>query len=304
MANPAHGESDHEVFGLRLRAGLALPELWPARGAGVPDVIVGIGEVPELLPGGVIVDPGLQVLPDDVLLSAPAGRYRITGGRRITIAPRPAAPEPDVRLFLLGTALGALCHQRPGLPLHAAAVLTLTGAVAFAGPTGAGKSTLAAQLAARGALVLAEDLCVADTSGFGAPRVRPGLSRIKLWRGSPALDPARASTLQPIGESIDKFSLPVDGPVPQEGAPLRRIYVLAPGGGAGSVRRLSGAEAAQAVIDSIYRWPLAIAMGRAAPRFAQAAMLARAVEIVEIGHPHGPADPGRLADHLTRTLDL
>jgi hypothetical protein len=250
------------------------------------------------------MDPGMQVLSDDFVLSTPAGRYRVSGGRRITIAPRRDAADTDIRLYLLGTALGALCHQRPGLPLHAAAVLGRDGAIAVAGPTGAGKSTLAAQLAARGVTVLADDLCVAETDAPDAPRLRPGLSRIKLWRGSPALDPGKAAILEAIGETIDKLSLPLEGAVPPECAPLRRIYVLAPGGMAGSVRRLSGAEAAQAVIDSVYRWPLAIAMGRAAARFHQAAVLAQRVEIVEIGHPHDPSDAGRLADHLMRALAL
>ena len=59
--------------------------------------------------------------------------------------------ESDVRVFLLGSCIGALLHQRGILVLHAGAIHTDKGAVLFTGPWGIGKSTL-----------LAASCCAAD----------------------------------------------------------------------------------------------------------------------------------------------
>ena len=64
----------------------------------------------------------------------------------------------DVRLFLLGSVWGALALQRGLLPLHASAVGRGRTVHAFTGPPGAGKSTLAAALAARGYPLFTDDM--------------------------------------------------------------------------------------------------------------------------------------------------
>ncbi len=56
--------------------------------------------------------------------------------------------------------------------LHASAVLTASGVVALCGPTGAGKSTLAAALAQRGYAAWADDALVIDFARGGPEAVR------------------------------------------------------------------------------------------------------------------------------------
>jgi energy-coupling factor transporter ATP-binding protein EcfA2 len=58
------------------------------------------------------------------------------------------------------------------------------GAVALAGPSGTGKSTLAAALAARGHRILADNVCAIDTSTSHGPWVLPGVSFVNLWHDS------------------------------------------------------------------------------------------------------------------------
>ena len=62
------------------------------------------------------------------------GRYRIHGGERIVFAPTAEASAGEVRLFLLGSALAALCTQRGLLLLHASVVRLAGRTVALCGP--------------------------------------------------------------------------------------------------------------------------------------------------------------------------
>ena len=78
----------------------------------------------------------------------------------IVAEPRQGVPDSNVRLFLLGSAMGALLHQRGLLPLHTNAVEVGGRAFAFMGKSGAGKSTLAAWFHDRGFRIVADDVCV------------------------------------------------------------------------------------------------------------------------------------------------
>jgi hypothetical protein len=248
----------------------------------------------------------MQVAGERFQFNAPAGRFRVLEGRRIIVDARPAAAA-EVRLYLLGTAVGALLHQQPRrLPLHAAAIAWGDGAVAFAGPSGAGKSTLAAQWLRAGHTVLADDLCAVDAGEAGVgrppPRMSPGLARIKLWPDALAMADLDEGGLTPLAPSTLKLALAT--PAPAQGAlPLRRLYVLRPGGdGTVAIRRLSGPEAVAAVLESVYRWPVAVAMGRAAAQLSACVAIAGACEVFETIYALDADKPLRLWHALIRNL--
>jgi hypothetical protein len=287
---------------LRVRSALPLPELADARADEGPiDVRIDAGAVPERLDGAIDADPWMQVSPEAFQLNAPPARYRVTGGRRIVVQAEPGASERDVRLYLLGTVLGALCHQRGLAPFHAAALEVDGEALAIAGPSGAGKSTLAAQFQARGGKVLADDLCAVEIAAQGRPTVRPGLARVKLWGDSLALAGLAGSGWPRIGDDIDKFSVPVDTTASSRARLLRRLYILRVGAGQTPVfHRLAGPEAVHAAVGAVYRWPVAVAMGRSAALFAELVTLAASVEIFELAFTHDASAPFGVLSLLER----
>ncbi len=243
----------------------------------------------------------MQVAKGRFQFNAPAGRYQARDGKQIVFDPRQDASARDIRLYLLGTALAALCHQRALLPLHGAAIGGSQQAFAVLGPSGAGKSTLAAQFQSRDWMVLADDLFVVDLAADRMAWVRPGLKRIKLWKESPALVERMADDLERIGDGVDKFSLPIPSSLVRRALPLGRIYILRPSfSDAVTLARLSGPEAVGAILDNVYRWPLAVAMGVSAAEFDQALALAERCEIVEIGVNHDAAAPWKLFDAIER----
>lgn len=87
----------------------------------------------------------------------------------------------DTAPFITGPILGLALRLRGIVCLHASAVLIAPGcAVAFVGPAGAGKSTIAASFAQLGYPILSDDIVAldADQSGFCALPAHP---TIRLW---------------------------------------------------------------------------------------------------------------------------
>ena len=287
--SPAPATWRYRAFGLTIRSDIDLPELAPADPArsGEDDVRILRGAVNADLDGARPLDRALQVNETDLWLETAAGRYCASHGRTIVVDPAPDASARDTRLYLLGTMMGAILHQRGILPLHANAIVLDDHAIALAGPSGAGKSTLAACFQDRGRRVLSDDVCAVTFDASGQARVAPGLARIKLWGDTlTALGRDRAE-LDAVADDMDKFSLPI-GRVSAQSAPLKRLYILDPDE-APTVTgaRLTGPEAVNAILSNIYRWPLATAMGRAAHQFAQVARLVGTCEIVSLRYPRG-----------------
>lgn len=290
----------HEALGLSFRSAIALPDLASRPDDGsATDVAIVRAPVGARLAGAMDVPPLMQVTARAFQFDPPAARYRLTDGRLIQIDPSADASERDVRFYLLGTVLGALCHQRGLLPLHATALEIGGGAVAVAGPSGAGKSTLAAQHLRRGGRVLADDLTAVTFEADGAPLAHPGPRRIKLWADSLALAGWTPAEAPRIADVIDKFALAA--PAPTGPAPLRRVYLLRPGrAGAPTFSQLRGPEAAAALVSEVFRWQVASAMGHGGRVLAACARIAGGCEIFELAYTHDASAPYRLLDALNR----
>lgn len=153
-------------------------------------------------------------------------RYWVRGGREILVCPERGAPESSVLLILTGSAVGALLYQRGLLPLHASAVCIAGGCVAFVGPRGAGKSTLAADLHARGHPVLCDDILPIETPAQGRAHAWPGFSRLKLCPDALRLLDVPTVTQRPVGDPQRKRELKLHQAPVERALPVRRIYFL------------------------------------------------------------------------------
>jgi hypothetical protein len=266
----------YRAFGLSLASDVELPELRPADG-GPPDVQVRFTAPPNpadapvaQLSARVWAGPGRFVMdvPD-------CARIDVRDGRTVWVEAAASAAPGDIRAYLLGSAMGALLHQRGLLPLHASAVEVRGAAVAFAGSSGAGKSTLALALQARGYPLLGDDICAVEDGR----RAWPGVTRMKLWRQSlahAAIDPAG---LAPVLERLDKFQLPARRLADDHAHDLRGLYVLPGAGEPSALARLTGASAVKAVMDHTFRGQLVAPMGCTAAHLQACLELARAVPV-------------------------
>jgi hypothetical protein len=296
----------YSCFDFRLRSEIGLPELNTADEGDVrPIVEVRIGSVPECLPGGGETAGGLQVARATALLTVPqTARYLVRDGGEIVVDPFPGGSDRNVRLFLLGSGLGILCHQRGLLPLHANAIVAGDGAYAFAGHSGAGKSTLAAYFARAGYPVLCDDVCVINFGAAGAPVAWPGLPRLKLWGDASAAFGHDKGALEPAIEGMDKYHVPLSTPPEAKPVPFRRLYLLerTEAREERGIVRLRGREAMEAIMAQTYRGAYLRPMGLGARHFLQCSALASRIEVYAARRSWGYDVFEREAERLARHL--
>jgi hypothetical protein len=274
----------YDVHGLVLGSEFPLPELELRRrpATDAPDIRVSMGPLPAA-PRRPTDLPYLDAENGQALLRIPgAGRYLVSDGRELVVEPEADADFSYARLFILGSALGLLCHQRGLLPLHASAVELAGEAVAFMGEQGQGKSTLAAHcLACAPARLVADDTLVVSFDRAGRAWAQPGLPNVKLWRD--ALNALGRSTdgLRPDWLRADKFHLPIADRLVRAPVPLTRVYMLDEDADAGAARiePMTGAVAAAALIAHTYRVEYLDAAERRRDHFVASTRLAGCVAV-------------------------
>lgn len=253
----------YRYAGLLVVSDLELPEWESFLHAGetdAPDVFIRVnvdlgGDLPAATPEPVITANEYRFFMPDV------GAYRIVNGNEIVVSPASVAGQNELRLFLLGSAWGALCYQRGLFAVHASAVQVGDEAVLFCAFPGKGKSTMTAWLAARGHALVSDDLCCIELSLYGLPVVYPSSQRFRLW--SDALDALGWNTdhLERDHFRFDKFLLPWTMKPLLDTLPLRAIYLLE-WGDENTLERLTGMDALQRFVSAAtYRGELLQQMG-------------------------------------------
>jgi len=242
----------YSAFGLAIDSELELADL-PA-GVAAPDTTVRFGAIPpraDTVAHGdqrrVAVDVNAVTIFWDGF-----GAVRIAGGAEIVVDRAPGVDDGFYRQIVQNIALGVALHQRGVFTLHGSAIALPAGAVGFVGWKGAGKSTAASALYARGHTLVADDVMAIDTAQ-SPPRVMPGIPSMKLWPASvQAALGEDAGALPALFETTEKRIREVSDRFATAPQPLRRIYVLAFGGDAPRIEPLSPREALIELVSQSY----------------------------------------------------
>ncbi len=207
------------------RSELDIPQLRGLPGSGRISVSVLLGAVPEELAGAAVLDRFCQVAMQRYLLDIPGvARFLVESGDQVRVQLAAHAPMGDVCSYLLGSVFGALCHQNGLLPLHGSAVAHEGEVTVLLGNSGAGKSTMAACLQARGHRIAADDICLLEETAHGM-RVVPVAGWVKLWRESMEHLGTQPEEVNRVFVAEDKYRMYLEPPTDSV-LTLRNIIVL------------------------------------------------------------------------------
>jgi len=215
----------YKAYNLRVRSAFEVPEMLPIPPIDPVDVTIRISnkDFPPLHP----VHP-LQVFPEGVVYRwYRVGTVMIREGREIILDPLPDA-EPTLSADIIANnAMAIILHQRGFFVMHASAVLTEHGAVAFAGESGFGKSTTAASFGQRGFTILSDDIVSLDLSAANpVPLMSPAFPQLKLLPDAVESLIGGVDALPLQFESAHKYVYRQDNHFPDAPQPLRAIYLL------------------------------------------------------------------------------
>jgi len=295
------------AFGLNIESEIECPLLIAGDGS-APDLVVRLGSVPHELEQARERGAFYQISTGRLLLKIDhVACYLVSDGCEIIVEPHPTASEKDVRLFLLGSAMGALLHQRGVWPLHGSAVASRSGAAAalFVGARGIGKSTLAGVFHKRGFQVLSDDVCAITTGNDGTLQVWPAIPRIRLWTDSVVKLGGEPKQLTRTRDALEKYEFPLRrfGHDPMA---IKAVYALYMSDDQEAVHLmpLKGYDKIQELTLNTYRLHFLTGMRLAPQHFQQAQALARQARVVRITRPPQPFLLDELADIIERDLAL
>jgi len=272
-------------FGLTIDSTFAIPGAMPITSGtggigrmGRPDIVIGQG-CTAIGPVDAVSGPYSRS-GDALLLDVPGvARYLAPSAAQLVIEPFADADPEDVSALLVATALPMLLWMRGGFVLHAAGVVMpgAREALALAGPSGIGKSTLAHRLVEAGASFVGDDSLLVS-AGRAPPQVN-GLA-------------ACCFLAAPGGAQRETRCIPES--MQAETAPLGAVIVLARSAPrtCRAPARLTGPAALEALLQNRHRPRVPAIMGRSAALLPISAALSRDVPIYRLEIPENDAAQG------------
>ena len=161
--------------------------------------------------------------------------------------------EMTVRHLLLDQVVPLILSRRERLVLHASAVLTGHGAIAFAGKTGKGKSTLATSFALEGFPLVSDDYLVLRQRQEGWMAM-PGYPGVRLWPSTvQAIVPQDLPTTEVASYTVKRRVVNTKLlPRTNEPVLLRRLYVLTEEAGCISIENISTGRSMISLVEFAY----------------------------------------------------
>ena len=276
----------YHIFGLKIESVIAFLDM--PQGEGNPDVVIRYGKVPDEILDAKIKGVRYQAGPGKFLLRVDnVGKYYVTNGNDILIERETGVADEEVLLFLMGSAMGALLHQRNILPLHGSSIEVDGGGIIFTGPSAIGKSTLAGAFRKKGYNLLSDDVCAVTAKNNKDSHIIPGFPRLKLWadalkklnEGRKGLNRVR------LDQDLEKYFVPFDN-VDNGHVRVKSVFVLeTTNTDQFEVVQLQRGDKIDPIINNTYRPRFLDGLGGKKEHFKQCAAVAAKAAVIRITRP-------------------
>ena len=264
----------YTAFGLVIDSSIPLPEAYPAESEATVDVTVTSGTAGEDFP----VDSGLVKARENklwwhgirdesrMLFNCKSGLFEIRDGSEIIMQLYPDADAEHVKVFLLGSAMGAVQVQRGRIPVHGGAVVTTKGAMIIAGGQGVGKSTMTSAFVHNGFKFLTDDVSSIVIEN-GRADIIPAYPQRKLLRDACAPLGYNPEDLVQLNDERDKLAVRDRENWQSQPVVLSAIIELyhASGDDRVSVSPVAGRDKLACVMRNLYRRWMHVPGGDIAP---------------------------------------
>ncbi|MDD3591383.1 MAG: hypothetical protein PHO65_01965 [Sulfurovum sp.] len=263
-------------------------------------VVVRFGRVPEHLERALQQWPVFESNENEILLRiVGVGNFLIQNGNKIIIEKEEGVSEDALRLYLFGSAVGALLQQRGYLTLHASAIKTERGAVLFAGDSGAGKSTTLQEFLRRGYKKLSDDtIALYLDEDSGEVMCLPSYPQSKIWQETANVFGHDTSKLRQLHPDMDKFALSTREHFYDHALPLHAIYILQVSDDVDEVtiEEVGGMAKFKAVNDNTYRNFYSYKLPYRQEHFKIAERVSRGYRVMNVTRPNGLMTVNELYD--------
>lgn len=231
------------------------------------------------------------------------GTFYITNGDRIQIDPDPDHTPAHLAIFIMGSAMGAILHQRGFLPIHGSCVTDGKHSILLTGESGAGKSTLAAEFISRGWKLVTDDVtCI--TNFDGTPVVRSSYPSQKLWEDALARYETEEDNIHSLYSRQDreKFGIDVSAHFFDGEAPLSLVIRLINGPVRCALAPMEGMVKTDQLIRNTYRGQI-IEQRNLQRHFQRCVTLSTKIPMAVVTRTDGEDCAGRMYELITTFLE-
>jgi len=280
------GMFHYHIFGLNIAS--VIPFLDMDESDGIPDVKITYGIVPDEINEPKVKGVRYQAGTGELILKVDhVAKYYVIDGTRIIIERSSESADHEVLLFLMGSAMGALLHQRNILPLHGSAIDIGEKGVIFLGPSSIGKSTIAAGFQKKGYPLLADDVCAVTALNGCIPEIIPGFPRLKLWADTLKKLKEDKNELNRVrlDQDFEKYFFPFQK-TSSERIPVQSVFQLATTNtDEFQITQIQGQEKIDPIIDHTYRPNFLEGLGDKKKHFKQCAAVAGKASMFTVTRP-------------------
>lgn len=212
-------------------------------------------------------------------------KYHVQSGSKIWVSPNKNADQSSVQLFLNGSVLGAVLHQRGIIPFHGSSFEYQGKSILICGYSGSGKSSVTAAICQNGGHFINDDITPVSFNESDVFIV-PIRTNIKLWDDTLQTLNIDSQNLKRIRPSMEKYYVSFSNASDLKQSLNKIIMLCTHNSNEYKVSRPSGIEKYNLLRTNIYRKMYLRGMPVTEKSyFKQLLKLAKLVEIVQVYRP-------------------